>query len=172
MNHNTADVTPHIVRERWRWFYFYFFTPRQLLMPLASVVLVPLLQQLLTCSWACAITYFLTILNIQNVSASTAGGKDVFLVLLGGDSLRYFLPHPSLLWVTINSYDGISDFSDRSGMGIFETMLFCWRTGNLKWVKKGFLFTALLESTKSDCVKWLLAFRERRLVMLCCTAVC
>lgn len=168
MNHNTADVTRHIVRERWRWLHFYFFTSRQLLMPLANVVSVPLLQQLLACSWTCAIT----ILKIQNVSALTAGRKYVFLVSLEGGGLRYFLPHPSLLWVTINSYEqcGISDFRDRSGVGIFETLLFFWRTGSLIWVKKQFLFSTLLESTKSVCV-WSDCSHFRKEGWLCCVVL-
>lgn len=103
VNHNTADLSHHKVRECWRWLHFHFSTFRQLLTPLANAVSVPVLQQLLVCSWTCVVASFLTILKIQNVSALTAGGKRVFLMLLEGDSLRFFLPHPSLLWVTINS---------------------------------------------------------------------
>lgn len=76
VNHNTADVTHHVVHECWRWLHFHFSTFRQL-SPLANAVSVPLFQQLLVCSWICAIASFVTILKTWNVSALTAGGKCV-----------------------------------------------------------------------------------------------
>lgn len=124
-------------------------------MPLANVVSEPLLPPLLAYSWTCAITYFLTILKVQNVLSLTAGGKCVVLVLLGGKRLRCFLPHPLLLWVTTNSYEqcGITGFRDKTGTDIFWNFAVLLKNWNILWIKKHiFWFTILLERPKSDHV--------------------